>query len=158
MNKLPLFSSQCLVRCRPWSFLCWTCLNFQSSWILSTFPFVQQFYFYNRFISIIIILFLLFFSCCWPLRCSFASSSSFVAAVSSPSASFFTMSFSLFVHIPYSPSSCYTIKRQYHVRSTAFLQVHLVLLPQVLIQRCIILKLYFSKINSPFIIRFWEIF
>ena len=88
------------------------------------------------------------------LRCSFASSSSFVAAVSSPSASFFTMSFSLFVHIPYSPSSCYTIKRQYHLRSAAFLQVHLVLLPQVLIQRCIILKLYFSKINSPFIIRF----
>ena len=38
------------------------------------------------------------------------------------------LSISLAVDIPYFPSSCYTIKKQYHIRSAVFLQVHLVLL------------------------------
>ena len=66
------------------------------------------------------------------------------------------------VHIPYSPSSCYTIKKQYDVCSAAFLQVHLVFLSQVPMQRYIILKMYFSKMNSSFILylseRFFENF
>ena len=94
-------------------------------------------------------------SCCSSLTdarpCCCSLASSFVAAGSSLSASFS-------IHIPYSPSSCYTVKKQYHVRSAAFLQVRLVLLPRVLILRCIILRLYFSKMCSSFITRLWEIF
>ena len=81
---------------------------------------------------------LLFFGCCWfllLLLCFFFPR---------------CLSISL-VHIPYSTSSCYTIKKQFHVRSAVFLQVHLVLLTRVLIQICILLKLYFSKIYLYFI-------
>ena len=56
------------------------------------------------------------------------------------------------VHILYSPSSSYIIKKQFHVRSEVFVQVHLMLLPWVLMQRCIILKLYFSKMCASFVI------
>ena len=63
-----------------------------------------------------------------------------------------TMSFNF--SRPY-PSFCYTIKKQFHVRSAVFLRV---LLPQVLIQRCIILWLCFSKRYSSFITYFWEFF
>ena len=47
------------------------------------------------------------------------------------------------VHISYSPSFCYIIKKQFHVRSAVFLQVRLLLPTQVLIRRFIILKLCF---------------
>ena len=62
------------------------------------------------------------------------------------------------VHIPYSLSSCYIIKKQFHVCPAVFLQVHLVLLPRVPIQRSIISKLYFSKMCSSFINIFLRIF
>ena len=62
------------------------------------------------------------------------------------------------VHIPYSPSSRYTIKKQFHVCSGAFLRVHPVFLPQSLTKRYIILKLRFSKLNSSFIDKFLKIF
>ena len=81
-------------------------------------------------------------SCC----CFLASSSTFVAVgfCCCSSASFPPMFFNPSpVHIPCSPSSRYTKKKQFHVQSAAFLQVHLMLLAWVLIQRCIILKLYF---------------
>ena len=52
------------------------------------------------------------------------------------------------VHIPHSPSSCYTIKKQFHVRSAVFLEVHLTLLSLVLIRRCIILLTDFSSSQS----------
>ena len=53
------------------------------------------------------------------------------------------------VHIPYSPSSCYTIKKQFDIHPAVFLQVHLMLLlSRVLIQRCIILLTDFSSSQS----------
>ena len=55
------------------------------------------------------------------------------------------------VLIPCYPSSCYIMKKQFHVRYAVFLQVTLVFVPRVLIQRCVILKLYFSKMNLSFI-------
>ena len=74
-------------------------------------------------------------SCC----CSLASSSLRCLSISA-------------VHIPYSPSSSYTIQKQFYVFSPVFLQGHLVLLSRVLRQRCIILKLYFSKMYPSFVI------
>ena len=102
-------------------------------------------------------------SCCCslaavgPYGCSLASSSSSLAT------GFFFFFYFFFhdvpsVHIPFSPSSCYITKKQYHVRSTAFLQVHLVLLSQVLIQRFVILKLHFSNMYSSFILYPFEKF
>ena len=97
-------------------------------------------------------------SCCCSLaavglyRCSLASSSSSLAAAGSSSASFSTKSFSLSRPYPIFSIILLYKKKQYHVRSAAFLQVHLVLLPRVLIQRCIFLKLNFSKMCSSFII------
>ena len=57
-------------------------------------------------------------------------------------------------HILHHPVIQYTIKKQFHTRSPTFLQVHPVLLSRVLIQRCITLKLYFSKMYASFIICF----
>ena len=90
-------------------------------------------------------------SCCCSLAAA-GTSSSCCCSLPSSSASFSTMSFLSIssVRISYSPWSCYTIKKQFNVRSTVFRQVHLVFLPWVLIQRRIILKLYFSKWNSSF--------
>ena len=99
-------------------------------------------------------------SCCWSLT----SFSSFAAgfyccslACSSPLLFLRYLSISP-VHIPYSASSCYTIKKQFHVCSAVFLKVHFVLLRRVLILRCIILKLYFSKMNLSFIDTFLKNF
>ena len=51
--------------------------------------------------------------------------------------------------------SCYIIKKQFHVHSAVFLQVHLVLLSWVLIQHCIILLTGFSSSQSCLFIGFW---
>ena len=91
-------------------------------------------------------------SCCSSLTdarpCCCSLASSFVAAGSSLSASFYTMSLRLFCPYP-----IFSIILLYN-KEAAFQQVRLMLLPRVLIQRCIVLKLYFSKMSSSFIIRF----
>ena len=145
-----------MVRCWPWSSLCWGCLNFQSLWIPSRvflralILFLQSYHITHHHNHPVVVLWLLLVLAVapllsWPLLVLLLLL-------------LFIRCLSVFpVHIPYSPSSCYTIKKQYHVRSAAFLQVHLVLLSQVLLQRCIILKLYISKMYSSFTIRFWEI-
>ena len=81
-------------------------------------------------------------SCSCGVKSMFYSSSC-CCLLTSSCASFSTISFSF--GRPFSPSSCYTIKKQFHVRSAVFLQVHLVLLSEVLIQRCIILLTHFSS-------------
>ena len=49
----------------------------------------------------------------------------------------FSTSFNPLVHTQYQTSFSYTIKNQLHIRSAAFLEVHHVLLSQVVIQRYI---------------------
>ena len=61
------------------------------------------------------------------------------------------------VYIPYCASSCYTINNV-HSCSAVFMQVCLALLPRVLYQHCIILRLYFSKTYSSFYFMFLEKF
>ena len=137
-----------MVWCWPWSSLCWGHLSSQSPWILSYVflcplvlflelchiahhPPVVVLWLLHALIAALWILLLLHFPRCLSI---------------SP------------VHIPYCPSSFYTIKKKFNVCSTVFLRVDLVLLPRVLIQCCITLKLYFSKMNSAFINTFLRIF
>ena len=156
MNKLPLPSSQYVVWCWSWSSSCWGCLSFQSPWILSrVFPrtpilFLQLYHIAHHH-PVVVVLWLLSVLAAAPLLPWLPLILAFALLLL-----IFQRCISISsVHIPYSPPSCYTINKKFQVRSAVFLQVRLVLLPQVLIQRCIILKLYFSKMCSPFITRFW---
>ena len=79
------------------------------------------------------------------------SVSSCYCPLASSSASFSTMSFDLSCPYPIFSIILLYNKEAILFSPAVFLQVHLMLLPQVLIQRCITLKLYFSKMNSSFI-------
>ena len=150
--------STCVVWGWPWSSLYWSHLNFQPPWILSNvFPRTPILFLELCHIAphLVVALWLLVALAVdlWLLLLLLLLLVLAVTLVL-----FFPLCLSVSpVHIPYSPSSCYTIKKQFHVHSAVFLQVHLMLLPRVLIQRCVILKLYFSKMNSSFI-NFWEVF
>ena len=79
------------------------------------------------------------------------SVSSCYCPLASSSASFSTMSFDLSCPYPIFSIILLCNKEVILFSPAVFLQVHLMLLPRVLIQRCITLKLYFSKMNSSFI-------
>ena len=135
--------------------LCKGYLNFQSPWILSrvflrtTILFLQPHYIAHHHPVVFWLLLVLAVA---PWLLILLPWSLLVFTVAPLVLLLFPRFFSVsLVHIPYSPSSCYTIKKQFHVRSAVFLQASLVLLPRVLIKRFIILKFYFSKMNSSFI-------
>ena len=133
------------------TYLCWICWNASHPEIFYTFSFVHQFYFWDSIIMLIIFP-LLFFGFFFFLLLLFDHCLGFFCCF------FFYDAFQSLLSM-YSPSSCYTIKKaQFHAQPAVFLRVRLVLLPWVLIQRCIILKLYFWKTYPSFIICFLEKF
>ena len=144
MNKLHLSWFQCVVWCCPWSSFCWIQLNLQSHWVLprvftrTPILILQPYHIaHHHPVFVIWLLLVLFFLVVVLLLLLFLWCLSIFA-----------------VHIPY---SSYTINKQFHVGSAVFLQVHLVLLSWVLIQRCIIsqkwihlLLKYFWKFSWKF--------